>query len=99
MNPNNVANGITPRISKIAVTRIIPRIVGPTESSQGGGGSTIDVDISDVIDLKIEALLSHVSAFTDGDGPIPEKAPDGVGDRLRMMNAGTTESYRIIRMF
>lgn len=66
---------------------------------QGGGGSTIDIDISEVIDLKIDAMLSHVSAFTDGDGPIPEKTPDGVGDRLRMMNAGNTESYRLIRLF
>lgn len=66
---------------------------------QGGGGSTLTVDISETIEQKINALLSHVSAFTDGDGPIPEKAPEGVGDRLRMMNAEKTETYRIIRLF
>ncbi|MGH2795213.1 MAG: PIG-L deacetylase family protein [Actinomycetota bacterium] len=66
---------------------------------QGGGGDQLTIDISQTIDQKVEALLCHVSAFHDGSGPIAKKAPDGVGDRLRMMNAGNAESYRLIRLF
>jgi LmbE family N-acetylglucosaminyl deacetylase len=74
---------------------------------QGGGEKGITIDVSHTIDQKVDALLSHVSAFVDGDDPIPEVVPESVGDRLRMMSRSTdaasaaeySESYRLIRLF
>jgi LmbE family N-acetylglucosaminyl deacetylase len=74
---------------------------------QGGGGDAITIDVSHTIEQKIEALLSHVSAFTDGNDPLPEKLHEGIGERLRMMTRSSdpssgmeySESYRLIRLF
>lgn len=74
---------------------------------QGGGEDAIKVDVSHTIDQKIEALLSHASAFVDGEDPIPESLHEGIGQRLRMMSRNTdpasgveySESYRLIRLF
>lgn len=74
---------------------------------QGVGGTTITVDVTGTIEQKIAALLSHVSAFTDGNEPIPETLHEGIGERLRMMSRNTdpasgmefSETYRVIRLF
>jgi LmbE family N-acetylglucosaminyl deacetylase len=72
---------------------------------QGGGKDAITIDISHTIDQKVEALLSHVSAFVDGNDPIPGSLPPSIGERLRMMSRSMepgleyAESYRLIRLF
>lgn len=74
---------------------------------QGSGATTITVDITETIDQKVDALLSHVSAFVDGNDPIPESLSEGIGQRLRMMSRSTdpsagaeyAETYRLVRLF